>query len=193
GFQMVSFFASCGAGYSYYPTKIGTVHPGLTRDYTGEMAAALKKRGIRVLAYISVGPDRRYRKDHPDWAMVRNPPRQQPGDMAMMCLSSPWLDEVHIPQMQELVEKYGVDGFFLDNLLGRFTRGPCYCKYCREAFAAEVGGEIPTAENDPRAAVVHRWLSGRMARYANKIAKPELAYVFTHVWVSRNPVKPPAS
>jgi hypothetical protein len=49
-FQMVSCFASCGAGYSYYPTNIGVRHPALTRDFTGEMTAALKKRGIRVLA-----------------------------------------------------------------------------------------------------------------------------------------------
>src|SRR5579883_1113984 len=52
GFSMISFFASCGAGYSYYPTEIGVRHPGLTRDYTGEMAAALKKRGIRILPYV---------------------------------------------------------------------------------------------------------------------------------------------
>src|SRR5581483_1599215 len=53
GFVMISFFASCGAGYSYYPTKIGVRHPELTRDYTGEMAAALKKRGMRILPYVS--------------------------------------------------------------------------------------------------------------------------------------------
>src|SRR5215831_12151279 len=49
GFQMVSFFASCGAGFSYYPTKIGLHHPGLKRDFTGGLAAALKQRGIRTL------------------------------------------------------------------------------------------------------------------------------------------------
>lgn len=197
-FQMVSCFASCGAGYSYYPTNIGTPHPGLTRDFTGEMAGALKKRGIRVLAYISVGPDRRYHQEHPDWVIVRNPP-QPSGEMAMMCLSSPWVDEVHIPQMKELVAKYGVDGFFLDNLLSRFTRGPCYCRYCREAFRAANGFEIPTDEKDAHAPDVHRWLTQNMARYADKVTsamsgvKANLAYVFTHVWVSRNPVKPPAS
>ena len=54
GFQMVSIFAVCNRGLSYYPTKVGTIHPGLKRDFTGEFSKALKKRGVRVLAYVSV-------------------------------------------------------------------------------------------------------------------------------------------
>ena len=45
GFQMVSYFAKCWGGFSYYPTKIGIVHPTCRVDYTGELTAALKKRG----------------------------------------------------------------------------------------------------------------------------------------------------
>src|SRR3954454_23002742 len=47
GFQMVSVFAVCNGGLSYYPTKIGRVHPGLQRDFTGEFTKALKRRGLR--------------------------------------------------------------------------------------------------------------------------------------------------
>jgi hypothetical protein len=54
GFEMVSIFAVCNRGFSYYPTKVGTVHPGLKRDFTGEFTKALKKRKLRVLAYVSV-------------------------------------------------------------------------------------------------------------------------------------------
>jgi hypothetical protein len=199
GFQMVSFFASCGAGFSYYPTKVGLRHPGLKRDFTGELAGALKERGVRVLAYLSVGPDRRYHQDHPNWvrsaSVSAGPPR---GEMAMMCLNSPWVDEVHIPQLKEIVEKYSVDGFFLDNLLSKFARGPCYCQFCREPFASEVGGEIPVSDQDPKVFAHHQWLTRNMARYAEKVTsamagvKPDLAFVFTHVWVTRNPVKPPS-
>jgi hypothetical protein len=54
GFQLVSIFAVCNRGLSYYPTKVGTIHPGLKRDFTGEFSKALKKRGLQVLAYVSV-------------------------------------------------------------------------------------------------------------------------------------------
>ena len=37
GIQMVSYFAKCASGYSYYPTMIGMKHPGLNMDFTGEM------------------------------------------------------------------------------------------------------------------------------------------------------------
>ncbi|MCC6587553.1 MAG: hypothetical protein IT168_12725 [Bryobacterales bacterium] len=40
GFQMVCYFGACHGGYSYYPTRIGVVHPGLQHDFTGEMTKA---------------------------------------------------------------------------------------------------------------------------------------------------------
>lgn len=195
GFQMISYFAVCNAGYSYYPTKIGVQHPGLKRDFTGEMTAALKKRGVRVLAYVSAGPDRRYSSEHPDWVRVsRGPAQSGRGGAAQMCLNSPWVEQVHIPQLQELVSLYDVDGFFLDGLIAKFLRGACYCRYCREAF----GAEIPTADEDPKVFTHYQFLSRSGARYAERVIgalqrkKPGLAFVLNHIWVTRNPVKPPA-
>jgi hypothetical protein len=179
GFQMVSIFAICNGGYSYYETKLGTRHPGLKRDFTGEFTAALKKRGLRVLAYVSVGPERRA---FPDW-------QRQPGQM---CANSPWVEEAHIPQLREIVSLYDVDGFFFDAVLGKFVRGVCACTWCRQAF----GADIPTAENDPRVFEHYRFLSRSGARYADRVIgalRPGLAYVMNHVWVSHNPVRPPAS
>jgi hypothetical protein len=202
GFQMVSYFAICNAGYCYFPTKLGVVHPGLKRDFTGEMTAALKKRGIRVLAYVSVGPDRRFHKEHPDCVAVRDPAASAGnarGDLAQMCTNSPWVEEAHIPQLREIVALYDVDGFFLDNLISKFLRGACYCKYCREAFSANAGGEIPTAERDPKIFAHYQWLSRNGTRYADKVigalstTKPGLAFAMNHMWVTRNPVKPPAA
>jgi hypothetical protein len=61
-----------------------------------------------------------------------------------MCISSPRVDEVHIPQLKEILSLYDVDGFFLDGMLGKFTRGPCYCEYCRKAFGSEIPAPIRT-------------------------------------------------
>jgi len=199
-FQMVSCFAICNAGYCYFPTKVGVMHPGLKRDFTGEMTAALKKRGVRVLAYVSVGPERRAQREHPEWMAVRDTSQaaRPRGDVAQMCVNSPWLEQVHIPQLKEIVALYDADGFFLDSLISKFVRGACYCQFCKQAFLSEAGAEIPTADNDPAVFAHYRWLSRSGARYADKVigeltaVKPSLAFALNHVWVTRNPVQPPA-
>ena len=51
----VTVFGRCHHGYSYYPTKVGTVHPHLKRpDLLGEMIEACHKAGIRVPIYVTV-------------------------------------------------------------------------------------------------------------------------------------------
>ena len=191
GFQMVSVFAVCNGGYSYYPTKLGVVHPGLKRDFTGEFSRALKKRGIRVLAYVSVGPDRRSFKDHPEW--MRAPAPAGRGDVGQMCTElAVGRAGAHPAVAGNRRSLYDVDGFFFDAVLGKFVRGVCTCKYCREAF----GADIPTTDNDPKVFEHYRFLSRSGARYADRVigALPRgLAYVMNHVWVTHNPVKPPAS
>ena len=37
----INIFAKCHHGYSYYPTKVGTVHPGLKIDLLGGQIEAL--------------------------------------------------------------------------------------------------------------------------------------------------------
>ena len=52
-----------------------------------------------------------------------------------MCPRSRYADELMIPQLLELIDRYGVDGFWIDGDL--WAMEPCYCDRCREAFRAE--------------------------------------------------------
>ena len=115
GVQMFSYCAK--SLYSHYPTKIGTPHPGLAGDYFGEFTGELKKRGIKCIAYFHLPSERKHQKEHPDWVVNRDPnvltaegasDRQQVG----MCLNSPYVDKVAIPQMKEILALYDIDGFF---------------------------------------------------------------------------------
>ena len=119
GFQTATFFAKCWAGYSYYPTTIGSEHPGLACDFTGGLAGALQQRGVRRLVYFNLGQERRLHRQHPEWIVNRDPAGLVPeietlGDVASMCQRSAYLDESGIPQMLEIVERFDVDGFFVD-------------------------------------------------------------------------------
>ncbi len=65
-----------------------------------------------------------------------------------MCPRSPYLDELMIPQMMELIDRYEVDGFWMDGDL--WAAEPCYCRRCRTAFTRGDGiAEPPTEPGDP--------------------------------------------
>ena len=51
----INVFAKCHHGMSYYPTKLGKVHPALKFDLLGEMLNALHKEGIEAPIYFPVG------------------------------------------------------------------------------------------------------------------------------------------
>ena len=201
GFQMVSYMAMDGP--SYYPTKIGVPHPGLDRDFTGELTRALKKRGIRTIVYMSAHLERRFHREHPDWIYNPDPSRTivdtgSIGESAATCLNSSWVDEVAIPQYREILEWYDVDGFFIDGVTQPYLRSNCYCTYCRELFAREVGGNIPTDDSDPKAFAYRKWANRHMEAYMEKVycalsaIKPGVAILNNGVWmVSRYPVSPP--
>jgi len=199
GFQLVSFMAQDGP--SYYPTKIGWMHPGLKRDFTGELTRALKKRGIRTIVYISAQDEHIHHKKHPEW--VYNPDSSRKtvnpdtlGDSATMCLNSPWVDEVFIPQCREILELYDVDGFFPDGVLRPFDAQHCYCTYCRESFEKEVGGPMPTGEDDPQSFEYRKWSNRRIIAYMDKVyraltaIKPGIALLNNYAWMSRFPMTP---
>ncbi|MFA6470778.1 MAG: alpha-L-fucosidase, partial [Candidatus Latescibacterota bacterium] len=131
GFQMVSFFAKCGGGYSYYPTKIGVMHPTCRANYTGELTAALKKRNVRRLHYFAIPCERESHKKHPDWVLNITPDTWSKEkviaqESVSMCYNSPYVDEVAIPQMKEIVGMYDTDDFFIDGIVQPFLQMNCY-------------------------------------------------------------------
>jgi hypothetical protein len=53
-----------------------------------------------------------------------------------------------VPQMKELIDRYGVDGFWIDGDI--WSVEPCYCKKCRAAFTARTGlAKPPVNTEDP--------------------------------------------
>ena len=201
GAQMVSFFAKGWGGYSYYPTEIGVVHPGLGCDYTGELNAALKKRGIRTIIYFMLGTERYHQKNHPDWVYTKeiewDLTDNTENKVAIMCFNSPYVDEVGIPQMKEIISRYDPDGFFVDIVMHQYMLWNCYCPNCKRLYAEEVGGEIPTDDADPRAFIYRKWLNRRMEAHMEKCyrelatLKPDIAIINNFSWFMRYPVTPP--
>ena len=66
----INIFAKCHHGYSYYPTKVGTVHPGLQIDLLGQQIEALHRVGIACPVYVTVMWDELAGIQHPEWVIV---------------------------------------------------------------------------------------------------------------------------
>ena len=143
-------FAKDHHGNAYYRTALGHRHAGLpdSVDMLGDLIAAGHARGMRVLAYFSVGWLTPVERAHPEW-MERNPAGEIIGTgntpkattWNNICLNSPYLDEVVLPELTELCGAYDMDGLWLDIL----ENNPCYCRWCAASYADEhdVSVELP--------------------------------------------------
>ncbi len=141
----VTVFAKCHHGYSYYPTKIGTVHPGLKRDLLGEMIDALHKAGIRAPVYTTLTWDELAWTTHPEWRHLTPDGRVgwtgtplKPG-WKNLCMNTGYGDYV-IAQIEEVLDLYDGDGVFID--IVRYMGAPCVCATCLSQMQAE--GVDPT-------------------------------------------------
>jgi len=67
----INIFAKGHHSWSYYPTEIGKMHPGLDFDLMGAQIEACREIGIKVQLYFSVGWSANDVKEHPEWAVLR--------------------------------------------------------------------------------------------------------------------------
>ena len=149
---------NAGGIISYYPSRceLNWRSPWLgQRDLLGELVAAAKDLGLRVLARFTPSRvDERFVMRHPDWCMMdeRGQPRVdeghdpgQSGRLYLMCMNGPYYRQ-WIPQVmfREIMGRCDVDGFFF-NAWQPADRsvGPCHCQACRDGFQAFSGLPIP--------------------------------------------------
>ncbi len=137
-------------------TPTASVGPGVAGDALAGWRAATRKLGLPLHAHYSGIFDVSAGSKHADWC-IRGPGGQPIGGGFMgmtsphgdrMCPRSPYVDELMIPQLLELIDRYGVDGFWIDGDL--WAMDPCYCDRCRAAFRRKTGiAEPPKGPGDP--------------------------------------------
>ncbi len=116
----MTVFSRCHHGYSYHPTRVGTMHPGLGFDLLGAQIEALHGAGVRAPIYLTVGWDELMADTHPEWLQLAADGRicrSRPGDLSswrFLDFASPYVDYV-LACTEEVLERYGpVDGIFFD-------------------------------------------------------------------------------
>lgn len=165
GIRVVSLEAKCALGWSYYPTAYGVVHPKLSQpdgavlDYFGDRTRVVTENNGQVIAYYCVGMEGPLFHDHPDWRWhtaaswdqaqgeFRLPPHAE-NTWELTSLFSPYVDEVLLPQLAEIVERYPVSVMWLDIYYA--DRGhPDYNPHARKQFRTEMGRELLPLAQDP--------------------------------------------
>ncbi len=134
--EAVNVFARCNVGFAYYPTQIGVPHPGLEGDLLGGMVEACGEIGVKVYAYFNVRLDHEHAFRHREWCRVAPDGRVERAEkpdhfFRDMCLNTGYADHL-LGMIREVVERYPVDGIFLDCINAK----PCIGSECRSAMLA---------------------------------------------------------
>lgn len=125
--------------YSQVPNA--TVSPGVKRDALTGWRQATAQLGLPLHCHYSGIWDDAAGDKHPQWCRVDAEGRAVAG---RMCPRGPYLEELMLPQLIELVDRYQIDGFWVDGEI--WACEPCYCERCRAAFVQATGVAQPPKE-----------------------------------------------
>ena len=135
----VTVFAKCHHGMSYYPTRVGEMHPYLSGyDLLGHQLDALKHRGIGTLIYTTVAWEERLAALQPQWHQIKQdgtfarqspkPGAVDPDKWQFLCFNNPDYQEYFEEHLRELLDAYKPDGFWFDIVF--YHQDACFCDYC---------------------------------------------------------------
>lgn len=127
----ITVFSKCHHGWSYHPTEVGDMHPGLDFDLLGAQLEACKEIGVNAPVYISAGFDEKEYDKHPEWRYHcsddENECREyhEETHFHLLCFNTGYLDFL-CKQTEEVMQKYNPSGIFFDIISPKV----CYCEKC---------------------------------------------------------------
>lgn len=140
----ITIFGKCHHGYYYYPTRVGTAHPGLEpgKDLAGEMMEACHEIGVHAPLYLTLGWSALDAVEHPEWVARKKDgayqstncdfyaPKEAPRpECSWVHLCSAGEYRQYLFDMTgEACDRYEhLDGLFFDIV---FVHDVCYCDHC---------------------------------------------------------------
>ena len=155
----INLFAKCHHSWSYYPTKLGKVHPHLSFDLLGEQLKACHEIGIKAPIYYTVGWSAKDAERHPEWCArsesgdfisINGPAKRTPDEplphyeWKFLCLNNPYHPQI-LGEVEELCELYAedIDGFWFD--IYQVHRA-CYCENCQKSMR-DLGIDIQNTQS----------------------------------------------
>jgi hypothetical protein len=169
-----------------YPSKHFQMDPRASPDDLTKQVAEVRRRGMRVIAAFTPCFQRDAYITHPEWRLIPTNTTEIPNDIdknsygGWLCQIGPWGDRM-IEIMEEILEKYAVDGFGFD---GMHHQRVCYCEHCRTHYRADTNEDIPDVDmNDSAYRRYLLWYDRQMERFIERMQErikaknPECALV----------------
>ena len=133
------------AGYTSWFSKVPTasVPPGLKKDALKQWREATRRLRLPLHCHYSGIWDKAAGTKYPEWSVRPGGEVPKGGTPVreLMCPRGPYLEKLMIPQLLELIDRYQVDGFWMDGDI--WGVAPCYCRRCRAAFTKATGIKNP--------------------------------------------------
>lgn len=147
--DLITVFAKCHHGYSYYPTQLGTMHPHLSFDLLKAEVDACHSVGVKAPIYITMGWSKKDADEHPEWHQIDFWSKKQiifgsspEGDPNEKILDCSWVTlcpvggykQYLLDITKEICDNYDVsDGVFYDIC---FMKDTCVCDDCVKGMKA---------------------------------------------------------
>lgn len=133
------------AGYLGFPSERFTPSPGIVNDSLAVWRKVTRESGVGLFIHFSGVWDGLAAEQHPEWAVVKADGSR---DDRHMSFYGPYVDERMIPQLKEAVEKYDLDGLWVDGecWAAQFDYSPAALERWREETGLE---EAPKGAGDP--------------------------------------------
>jgi hypothetical protein len=177
------------AGWSSYPTKVGSPSPGIVNDGLRVWRDVTREMGIPLSIHFSGVFDMLAIQRHPEWARIDaegNPHANYTDPL------SGYRRDLMIPQLVEVITEYDLDGVWVDG--ENWASLPSWSDACIAEFTRRTGiTEIPRKADDPH---WHEWLAFQrdlfvehVREYADALhaAKPGFAVCSNWMYSVRQP------
>lgn len=188
----VQYHAKGHPGWTTYPTKLGWTHPTLAQDLLRLYREITRELGVPFLVYYSSLVDEQAGTHHPEWR-IHGPEGKPVEELSHLCPNTGYVDELMLPQIEEIIREYDPDGFWFDG----DGSAVCYCPRCRQMFEESYGKPPPQDEDDPAIEDLRAFSREVNQEYKRKCAefihrlKRDCLYASNYAYSSRWPLTPP--
>lgn len=135
-------------GWASYPSELGNALPDFAFDTLALWRRVTREEDVALYMHYSGVYDNKYVTEHPEENIMR-----ANGEYALNAVrpNGKYADDVLIPQISEVSEKYGVDGFWIDGDCWKPEadfRPESIAEFEKE-YGVDLGGRLPATPEDP--------------------------------------------